>query len=74
MKFIYPEGATPLDDISGLKVLWVKTQEDLNRVEAENISIAANKYLLKSIGLPSHWFNISTLKQIHKDMFHEVWE
>jgi hypothetical protein len=33
MKFTYPEGATPLDDISGLKPAWVKTQEDLNNIK-----------------------------------------
>lgn len=37
MKFSEPEGATPLDDISGLKVPWVNNRSDLNRVEAENI-------------------------------------
>lgn len=31
MKFSYPEGSTPLDDISGLKVKWVKTQDGLMR-------------------------------------------
>lgn len=74
MKFTYPEGATPLDDISGLKPTWVKTQEDLNNVEAENISSAASKYLLKSVGPAQQWFNIPFLQKIHYDMFHDVWE
>ncbi len=73
MKFTYPEAATPLDDISDLKPTWVKTQEDLNNVEAENISSAASKYLLKPVGLPHEWFNIPFLKKIHYDMFHDVW-
>ncbi|MCP5508508.1 MAG: mobile mystery protein B [Chlamydiales bacterium] len=72
--FSYPEGATPIDDISGLKPPWVKTQQDLNMVEAENISIGINKYLLKSIDLPQRWFNVSTLKKIHRDMLFDVWE
>jgi Fic-DOC domain mobile mystery protein B len=74
MKFFYPEDATPLDDISGLKPTWVKTQEDLNDVEAENISNATSKYLLKSVGLPQQWFNVSFLQKIHYDMFCDVWE
>lgn len=46
MTFSYPEGATPLDDISGLKPSWVQTLEDLNQVEAENIFEAAGRHLL----------------------------
>lgn len=74
MKFTYPEGATPLDDISDLKPTWVKTQEDLNNVEAENISSAASKYLLRPVGSPKQWFNILFLQKIHYEMFHDVWE
>ncbi len=74
IKFEYPEGATPIDDISGLKLPWVKTQDQLNRVEAENISYAIEKYLLKSVSLAANWFNISNLKKIHKDMFVNVWD
>ncbi|NGX52308.1 MAG: hypothetical protein KR126chlam5_00605 [Candidatus Anoxychlamydiales bacterium] len=74
IKFEYPEGATPIDDISGLKLSWVKTQGHLNRVEAENISYAIEKYLLKTVSLPINWFNISSLKKIHKDMFFNVWD
>ncbi len=74
MKFSYPEGATPVDDISGLKIPWVKTQEDLNQVEAENIASATSKHLLKSIRLPKQWFNVPTLQKIHYDMFFDVWD
>lgn len=73
MKFIYPEGATPLDDISGLKLSWIKTLSDLNQVEAENIAKAADKYLHRSIRPPLKWFNNKTLNRIHRDMFFEVW-
>ena len=44
-QFKYPEGATPIDDISGLKLSWIHTQSHLNRAEAENISSAVDKYL-----------------------------
>lgn len=74
MKFSYPEGATPIDDISGLKIVWVKTQDDLNQVEAENISSAATTHLLKPIDLPQLWFNIAMLQKIHRDMFFDVWD
>lgn len=74
MKFTYPEGATPLEDISGLKHTWVKTQEDLNNIEAENISKAASKYLLRPVGPPQQWFNVLFLQKIHYDMFHDVWD
>ena len=43
--FIFPEGATPLSDGSGLIPKWVYTLVDLNRVEAENILGAQKKYL-----------------------------
>lgn len=74
MKFVYPEGATPIDDISGLKLSWVKTQEDLNHVEVENISAATSKHLLKSIRTPSSWFNVPFLQKVHRDMFCDVWD
>ncbi len=74
IKFDYPEGATPINDISGLKLSWVQTQAHLNRVEAENISYAIEKYLLKTVSLPINWFNSSSLKKIHKDMFFNVWD
>lgn len=74
VKISYAEGATPIDEISGLKILWVTTQEDLNRVEAENISNAASKHLLKPVPLPQQWFNVSALQKIHRDMFGDVWD
>jgi len=72
MKFSSPEGATSLDDVSGLKIAWVKTQEDLNQVEVENIAKALSKYLLKSVHAPQETFNIPFLQRIHRDMFCDV--
>ena len=74
MKFSYAEGATPIDDISGLIPSWVKTQSDLNQVEAENIFNATGKYLMGPVGQPQHWFNISMLQKIHYEMFFDVWD
>lgn len=74
IKFEYPEGATPIDDISGLKISWVKTQKDLNRVEGENIAKATYKYLMKNVSIPQLWFKVTELKKIHKEMFFDVWD
>ncbi len=72
-RFQFPEGATPIDDCSGLIPAWVHHLDDLNRVEAENIMIAQRKYLRASKN-PEHWFVVSELKAIHKTMFKNVWE
>jgi len=56
-KFLFPKHATLLDDISGLKLPWIKNLRDLNRAEAENIFQAQRKFLEKSIGDPSNWFS-----------------
>ncbi len=74
MLFDYPIGATPLNDYSGLIPKTVLTQHDLNRVEAENIFEAQRKYLFGKIASPKYWFNIPTLKTIHKAMFCDVWQ
>lgn len=73
IKFDHPAGATPIDDSSGLIPSWIKTQGDVNRAEAENISSAQKEYLQKKVSLPNNWFNVSTLKEIHQAMFGNVW-
>ena len=56
MKFTYPEGATPIDDISHLKPMWVRTQEDLNNVEAENILTGLSGQLVRmALMVDCHW-------------------
>ena len=72
-EFNTPNGATPLNDYSGLIPKWVQTQSDLNRVETENIAEAQKKYLHKKVDNPAHWFNVSYLKSIHQAMFCDVW-
>jgi Fic-DOC domain mobile mystery protein B len=72
--FEYPKGATPIDDISGLKISWVQTQADLNRVEAEAIVLSIEKYLLKPVSSPLNWFNLPFLKQTHLEMFKNIWD
>lgn len=73
-RFAFPEGATPLTDYSGLRLPWVQTMVDLNRVEAENIMAAAHKFLRHPVEDPKAWFHISTLKNIHRAMFGKVWD
>lgn len=73
-RFEFPEGATPLNDYSGLIPLWVHHLNDLNRVEAENILNAQRKYLQGRVGDPKKWFHVKELKTIHKSMFGNVWE
>jgi Fic-DOC domain mobile mystery protein B len=72
--FEFPEGATPIADCSGLIPTWVHNLNDLNRVEAENISHAQRKYLKKSIADPKEWFFADELKAIHRIMFGNVWK
>ncbi len=71
--FDFPEGATPLHDYSGLISKTILTQHDLNREETENIHIAQKKYLTKKVPAPATWFDIPTLKKIHKTMLNHVW-
>jgi Fic-DOC domain mobile mystery protein B len=72
--FIVPEGATPINDISGLKMDWVKTLLQLNAVEGENIYLAMKKHILRQRRPVHTWFRVSTLKKIHHDMFCDVWD
>lgn len=73
-RFEFPEGATPIDDCSGLIPNWVHHLDDLNRVEAENIAHAQRQYLRPPVTYPKKWFNIEKLKMIHRTMFGNVWD
>ncbi len=73
MKFIFPDGATPIADLSDLKLQWIRTQDDLNMAEAENISSATIKHLGKRISSPHEWLSIPFLKKLHFEMFCNVW-
>ena len=72
-RFDSPEGATPISDESGLKIHWVKNQNDLNDVEGENIFDAYSKYFHKKPKQVEKWFNTNVLKKVHKAMFGKVW-
>ena len=53
----FPEGATPLHDESDLLIPWVRTMSDLNRVEAENILQAQERYLRVTSRTGWQWFH-----------------
>jgi len=66
-------GETPLDDLSGLRLKYVKTQEQLNRAEFDNINRVLPKYFL---GKPSDRkapFTYAWLLRTHEEMFGDVW-
>lgn len=72
MKFNNPTGATPLDDISGLKPLHIATQTELNEWESANI-LKAEEWLSQS----HRHKNILTpdfIRKLHQKMFDDTWE
>ncbi len=73
MKFIYPDGATPLnpDELQGLIPSHITTQAELNEFELKSISEArrwsfSNKR--KDI------ISVNFIKKLHKRMFSLVWK
>ena len=69
--FEHIDGATPLDDTSGLIPTHIQVQADLDEWEAANILKANRKYLS---GNKQFTAKIEWLKKVHKDMFDETWE
>ena len=67
-------GETPID-VSGLKIKWVKTRQQLNLAEARNIRKAVAKYFARR--RPTRTmapFDLRWVKRLHQEMFGEVWE
>lgn len=69
-----PEGATPLDDISGLKRRDVSTRAQLHAVEAQNVLRATVKYLAARPTPRRAPFDLAWMKRLHAEMFGDVWE
>ncbi len=72
MQFIYPIGATPLnnDEIYNLIPKHLTTQKELNEWEQYNIIIAeawAFKHKRK------HIMSIDFAQKLHKEMFNQTW-
>ncbi|QFR49395.1 mobile mystery protein B [Sulfurimonas lithotrophica] len=70
------DDATPLDDISGLKLPRDKvyTLKEIYVHEAKNIAIATLKYLSASPSKKIAPFSYEWLLQLHEEMFGNVWE
>ncbi len=70
------DDATPLDDISGLKLSKDKVYslKEIYIKEAENIANATLKYLSASPGKKEAPFSYAWLLTLHEEMFADVWE
>jgi Fic-DOC domain mobile mystery protein B len=66
-------GETPIDDLSGLKVKGIRTRRELNRLEAQNILKATEKYFLGRLTAKKAPFDYSWALRLHGEMFGEVW-
>jgi Fic-DOC domain mobile mystery protein B len=72
MKLEYPERATPIDrsESDGLKIAYVRTRDQLNKLEGDNIVEAEAKfYSMKLRNILSDTF----LRKLHREMFGNVW-
>ena len=67
------DGATPLDDISGLKLKHVRTRGQLAVAEAENVLNATVKYLAKKPSTRLARFDLAWSLKLHREMFGNVW-
>jgi len=72
MKIRYPEGATPLspEEMEGLRLTYITTQDELNIAEQENIAEAEtwiNKARTKK------YITTEFIKKLHNKMFGNVW-
>jgi Fic-DOC domain mobile mystery protein B len=66
-------GATPIDDISGLKVKRISTRAELAKAEAENIRKAFVKYMAAKPSRKIAPFNFTWSLRLHEEMFGDVW-
>jgi fido (protein-threonine AMPylation protein) len=74
LHFDVPEGATPLEDASGLKLPGSPTYADLCAAEAENILGAMNIHLKRRKNPSRIWMTADYICRVHRDMYKEVWE
>lgn len=73
MEFQTPDGATPIFDISDLKLEGIVTYSQLCEAETESIFKAANRLLSSKRALPQAFFTEPNVLKIHREMFEEVW-
>jgi len=74
VRFHTPEGATPIDDASGLIPEGILTYADLNSAEAENILKAMDLHLKRRRSPMKSWLTEEYIRKVHRDMFKDVWE
>lgn len=74
MRFEVPEGATPLEDASGLKLKHVTTYADLCAAEAESILAAHSRHLTRRKNPERAWLTEDFVRRLHRDMFGPVWD
>lgn len=72
-QFQVPEGASPIEDASGL-ILKIWTYDDLCAAEAENILQAVNIHLKRRKEPSRMWFTEKYIRKVHYDMFESVWK
>jgi Fic-DOC domain mobile mystery protein B len=72
--FNEPNGATPINDLSGLIPQHITTLPQLFIVEARNISKAVTKYLASAPSKRKASFTLSWAYKLHAEMFGDVWE
>lgn len=72
MKFVYPEGATPIkeDDAGALIPNHITTQRELNEWESHNIQKATSWGLSRK---RSEVLSVDFVKELHRRMFDETW-
>lgn len=66
-------GETPIDDVSGLLVRGLKTRQELNIAEADNIREVIVKYLAARPNRELAPFDLAFLVKLHGEMFCRVW-
>ncbi|TPW20480.1 MAG: fic [Elusimicrobia bacterium] len=74
IRFQTPEGATPIDDSSGLKLKHVTTYADLCAAEAEGILAAHALHLTRRKNPKRAWLTEDFIRRLHRDMFGAVWD
>ncbi len=74
MQFVYPEGATPIDNaqLEGLIPDHITLQSELNAWEAQNITEAKKKFQLQG-RKSDNILTIDFAKTLHKQMFDRTW-
>lgn len=74
LRFDTPQGATPIEDASGLLVEGVVTYAALNVRETENIVRAVKEHMRPRKRRPAVWLTEEYARHVHRDMFDRVWE